>query len=104
MKRDEGSPRSASGGSSLEGSVLSQCPTLVAYLTDSAWDDGSKRETSTLTVFAEHGRIKLCLNDRENGRSAWVSGRTLEDALAGLEADLAGGEADWRKSYQKKGK
>lgn len=74
-------------------------PTLWGYLAEAEWDDGKARKTSTLTVFIEDGTVKLCLNDRDLGRTAWVTGHSLEDAIDGLELRLCDDSAEWRRSY-----
>lgn len=72
-------------------------PTLVDYLTQEAWEDGSVRQTSTLLLFREEGCWKACLNDRAMERTAWCSGRSPEGLLQGLEDSLLTGSAEWRK-------
>lgn len=71
-------------------------PTLAAHLFDATFEDGSPRATSTLMLLAELGVVKACLNDREEARSAWVSGRTVDEVLEALEAGLAADSVDWR--------
>lgn len=71
-------------------------PSTWAYLADTRYEDGEPRETATLMLLAEQGVVKACLNDRDNSRSAWVSGRSVEEALAALEAGLAEGRTEWR--------
>jgi hypothetical protein len=82
----------------LRGQFAEAHPNLAAFLRDTVYEDGSGRRTSTLTVFVEAGRVKLCLSDRDLNRTAWGTGDTLEDALAGLELALESGSADWRSS------
>jgi hypothetical protein len=76
-------------------------PVLWEYLTTARFEDGSHRETSTLLVMVEQGRVKACLNDRDAGRSLWASADGLETALRHLEAALGDEGADWR--YYKRG-
>jgi hypothetical protein len=42
--------------------------------------------------------VKLCLSDRDTGRLAWASGGTVFGAVSTLEAALASGNVEWRKS------
>ena len=58
--------------------------------------DGKRRDSSTILVFCEEGRVKVCLSDREEGLVLFRSGRTLEEAVDALEACLVDGSADWR--------
>jgi len=76
------------------------CPTLWAYLSDKRWEDGSARTTATMTMFVEDGQVKLCLNDRDGGRTAWSTSSSLEGAAYGLEDRLCKGTLDWRPAKQ----
>lgn len=60
-----------------------------------------------MSVFIEGGLVKVCLSDREEGQTAWVSGPTLEACVETLELRLMEGSVEWRTSGQarkKKGK
>ena len=74
-----------------------QYPLLHAHLADVHYDDRAPRATSTLLVFCDNSVLRLCLNDRDNNRSVFVTGETLDDALNSLELGLASGRLDWRK-------
>lgn len=76
----------------------SLCPRLWEMLTETSYADGSKRQSSSLTVFCEDGVVKLMLNDRDNGRMAFVTQETFEMALATLEGKLAVEGLEWRKN------
>lgn len=70
---------------------------VVEHLRDSSWEDGSTRERSTLTVFVEDGKVKVCLNDRNSNSSLFRAADTLLEALQSLNEALAPtGHADWR--------
>lgn len=70
---------------------------LFEWLTCSQYDDGTPRAPSTVTLFWAEGLFKAVLNDKEEIRSAFVSGRTVEDALEALDAGLLAGNLDWRR-------
>jgi len=89
-----------SGRAACDPGFESAYPLLFEHLAAVTWEDGSARETSTLMVLCELGRVKLGLNDRSEGRSLWVTGDTLEAALAVLEGSLRTGSADWRAKPQ----
>lgn len=72
-------------------------PTLAEYLSVTAWDDGSPRETSTLLVFVEEGVWKGCIHDRAAGRSAWLSGAAPVALLGRLEDALRDETVEWRR-------
>lgn len=71
-------------------------PTLAAYLTDTAYEDGSARRTATMTVFAEEGLFKASINDREQSRSAFMAADTFTGLLDRLEKGLQADRLDWR--------
>lgn len=87
----------SSGGDGLAGSDLAMLyPTLWAWLYDTVWSDGSKRQTATLLLFCDSGCLKGCLTDRDLERSLWAAGEGLEGLLGSLERMLADGSGEWR--------
>ena len=92
----EASPGGAKAPFPDEGWVK-RYPTLCEYLSHLEYDDGSKRELSTLTVKEQDGRVLLSLNDRDTDSTAYISGENVGAALAALEKALVAGNADWRK-------
>lgn len=84
--------------------TLKSFPAIVAYLTETAWDDGKARQTATLMIFAEDGRWKVMLNDRDAGAVAFVSGDDVRACLTSLEKGLEAGTLDWRASRATQGK
>lgn len=73
-----------------------QYPMLHEMLYSTQYDDRSPRTTSTLLIFCENSILRLCLNDRDNNRSVFFTGETMEAALISLENALATGTVDWR--------
>lgn len=71
-------------------------PTLWEYLTAFKWDDGKPRQTSTLLIFVDSGVLKICINDRDNNRSAFVSKGTVEETLMAMESALLEESIEWR--------
>jgi len=69
---------------------------LFEYLTVEAWEDGSVRVTSTLTVFCEHGLFKGCINDRDGSRTLWATAGSFQGLLDALEVKLKDPTAEWR--------
>lgn len=78
-------------------------PTIMEYLTEVTWEDGTARESSTVTTFIEDGLFKCALNDRDGHRSLYVTGDTFKKAMEALEKAVSGTAADWR-AWQAKGK
>jgi hypothetical protein len=71
-------------------------PLVLEYLTQTAWEDGKPREVATITIVAEGGSWRVCLNDRAMSRSCWISGETVHKALEALEKALQEDKAGWR--------
>lgn len=71
-------------------------PCLLEQLTVTLWDDGKKRERSSVTLVVTDGVLHGSLNEKSLGRSFWKSGRSVGDVLASLEKALADGSAEWR--------
>jgi len=80
----------------LAGAFLSDYPTVWSYLTDSKWDDGSRRERATILIVADGGVVKLWLGDKACNRSCWTTGESLEQAFTILEEQLSTSSAAWR--------
>lgn len=75
---------------------MSRWPLVVEYLQATQWDDGTARQTATLSIFHEMGLFKVWVNDRDLRRTCCVSAPTLGDLLDRLELGLAGEPLDWR--------
>jgi len=75
---------------------LAKYPTLLDHLKSPKYDDGTARQTSTLMIFCENESLKICLNDRDNGRSVFVCGANICEALQSLEDGLCGDSLEWR--------
>ena len=73
-------------------------PTLHEFLTLSRFDDGSQREPGSLTLFADEGLIKVCLNDKAERAVGFVTFHSFAEVLEGLEAVLRENRVDWRRS------
>jgi len=85
------------------GKILKGYPTLWEFLTLTEWEEDVPRERGTLLFFVEDGLMKGCLNDKDSGYIAFLSGGSLEDLLEGLEAGLAEESLEWRMSRAAKG-
>lgn len=77
--------------------VRSHWPAIGEFLYAEAYPDGSPRQRSTITLMAgDSAGWKLVLNDRQEGRSLWATGESLEDALCALELQLESPNVPWR--------
>jgi len=71
-------------------------PPVWEFLTLTAWEDGAPRECGTILLVCEDGVLKLWLNDKAQGCTAWVSGASLEAAFKAAVAAIEGVGAGWR--------
>jgi len=85
----------------LDEDFFEEWPTVWEYLSETRFDDGKPRETSTVLIFVDAERLKVCLSDREANEVAFVSGATFKEAMDALERGLAGGTLDWRPGKRK---
>lgn len=79
-------------------------PAIHEHLSLTEHDGGETRATSSLTLFCEDGRLKVCLSDKDNGRMAFASADTFQGLLDLLEAGLVTGSMDWRVSRTPSGR
>jgi len=106
MKRPDGSK---SNGVPVPGladqAAAKMLPLLVEHMTCDAYEDGTKRQRSTVTLFVEDGNVKACLNDRECERSLFRSAGEFLSALEAIEKALKeGDESEWRPWNKKRSK
>jgi hypothetical protein len=73
-------------------------PVLAEYLASGSYEDGSLRQTASLTLFTEDGRLKACLSDKDNGRVGFISADSFLGLLEALEVALSEDSMDWRAS------
>lgn len=96
LRRVDRSNAAAEAPVAQAGAWAEAYPSLVEYLTSVRWADGKAREVATLLMVAEGGAWKVCLHDRANGRSVWVSGQSPYEALEVLDGQLETDTAVWR--------
>jgi len=71
-------------------------PALAEYMCLDRWEDGSVRETATLLLFVERGRLTCCVTDRDGNRVAFISHTELQSLLEAVEDGLRSNSLDWR--------
>ena len=96
-RRDEARADGAPPGGFVGDELAASLPCLWEHLSEGRYPDGSNRKLSTLTLFCDAGVVKVCLNDRDQGLTAFASGPGLQGALVALEMGLAKDSLDWRK-------
>ena len=73
-------------------------PAMWEFLTVTAWEDGEIRTTGTILYFAEEGRLKACVSDRDSERVAFVTAGTWEELNEAIEEGVELNSLDWRQS------
>ena len=79
-------------------------PAICEFLTLASWEGGDARETGTLLLCFGDGQFKCWLNDRDGGRTAWLSGPTVSELLTSAEERLAADTLDWRAAPSNSGR
>lgn len=80
------------------GKIMQPYPSVVSFLSDTVYRDGSGRVTGTLLMFVEAGLWKACLRDRDLDEVAFVSADTPEGVLSAMESGIKDGDLEWRPS------
>jgi len=105
IKRNSGGQGGPNGRPCSRDVVLeADHPLLMEYLTQTAFEDGSERETATLLIFAAEGVWKICLNDRAEDQALWASGSDVASAMEALERMLDTAAPDWRRTAKRPGR
>lgn len=73
-------------------------PSLYCLMTALLDDAGGPRRVATLTVFADDGAFRVCLNERNVSLSLWAASDTLDGVWEALEARLSVDEVDWKEN------
>ncbi len=95
---------SSSTSNALVAGPLEPYSEIWAFLTQTAYEDGSTRRTGRLSLSFESGMLGLLLNDAETGQYAFQNGSNLQDLLETTELRLSDGSLPWKASkYPSKG-
>lgn len=96
-KRGSSSSKSdGSGGCAAPADEQERWAALLEHLSASAYPTGEERETGTILLFAEGGRLKACVSDRDQNAVAFVTGSGLLSLLSSVEDGLRDDTLDWR--------
>lgn len=79
-------------------------PHICEMLVTSAWDDGTSREPSAVTISIRDGAVQVAVNDKALKCSAYSSAGSVQEALKLMEAALKDGLPIWRPWKVGKGK
>lgn len=72
-------------------------PSIVGFLRDEKWDDGSPRQTGTILLMCSEGMWKAWVNDKDVKRSAFVSSDSLRGLLDEVNDGIELDNLDWRR-------
>lgn len=103
-KPDKAAGASVNAPDAIDAGFRKKYPTLLAYLSDETWDDGTDRETSTITIRVDGGLLQVSVNDRALRQSVYCTSQGLHEALGLLEEALVKGTVTWRPWSGGKGK
>lgn len=99
---------SATAGTTLHASpdlLKGHYPNLAEWLTAAVYDDGARRESPTLTVWASGGQWRLSLKDRAEQLVMWLSAEKLLEVMQLAELFVLSEEGPWRQDdYAKEDK
>jgi hypothetical protein len=82
----------------LDPGLLKQFSELWAFLTQSTYEDGTRRKTGRLSLSCDVDMLGLSLHDEETGQYAFLNGRSLDGLLEEVELRLSDGSLSWRAS------
>jgi len=88
----------SSTSSALDAGLLTQFSEILAFLTATAFEDGSKRQTGKLALSFASGMWGLSLQDQETQQYAFLEGFKLDDLLLDVEIRLKEERMPWRAS------
>jgi len=87
--------------------VKTSYPNLADFLTAAVYEDGARRESPTVTIWATGGQWKVNVRDRAEELVMWLSAGTLLELLGMLELMVLESEGPWRhdsESHPRNGK
>lgn len=100
VKRTVSSLSQAQDGGSFVATAddAARWPSIVEFVSVAEWPDGERRIPGSLVLFVEDGRVKACLNDKDQGAVCFVAARGLMEVMDAAETILCNGTGDWRTS------
>lgn len=85
-----------SGGSGFDAEYFKKSCAALYELMFTEVVEGVERETATLTIFQEDGRLKFALKDRDTSQTAWGTLDSGEMALESISQMIDDDKVDWR--------
>ncbi len=108
IKKPDATSATQEGAVTLSKGDSEKYAALIEFLGLETYEDGSKRQTGTMTLFLDGSGLKACLNDRDTGRTGWATAESFTALLGLLERQLREAKVEWRAAkpgnwQQKKG-
>jgi len=100
LKKDASRKVEGTAAALIDEKASKKWPVLLDHLTQVAWEDGTPRQTSTLSVFVGDGAFKALLKDRETALCLWVACPVLDKLFDVIEAALVDPGTVWRRDRQ----
>ena len=95
MWRQRRKEASENGKAAEDEYLASEAPFLHDLLTRTLLG-GNPVLPATLLLFAEDGKLKVCLNDKQEGLVAFLTVDSAEDMFQAIEKALDEDKVDWR--------
>jgi hypothetical protein len=83
-----------------ESLVLKKLPCLSDLLLNPVWDGGVSKGQRSMMLFLEGSIVKVLIKVERQRLKAMVSGRGVDEALAGWEALLKAGNVPWEQEQE----
>jgi hypothetical protein len=95
-ERDLSSSGSSRSCVDMQAEIAGAFPGVLEMLAAPFDTKGKPREGSTLLIFVEDGLVKVCITDRHQDLTGWVTAKTMQEALDRLENGLQDDRIEWR--------
>ena len=82
-----------------EGDFSAEFPGIYEWLAR-IYLNGKTRDGASLTIKYRSGGVSLCLSAATEGLVGWHQGKTVQEALEGLEKRLQASTMDWREKKE----
>jgi len=71
-------------------------PSLVSFLKDDKWSDGTPRVTGTISLFVQEGALKAAINDKDRGVVGFISAPAFYELLFAIDQGIEHDSIEWR--------
>jgi len=96
VKRKDPKAMSGLATHASPGALADDFPHLAEFLTTATFEDGTRRESPTVTIWAAGGQWKCSVKDRAESLVMWLSAEKLQELMQMLELFVLESDAPWR--------